>query len=113
LVVEPCAWSSKRGRVRISTSSVLRQFSISSLVPKWGHVEFERPKYIVGIYCSYVVAILQLLAEFDEGGALAAFVLGGFGDGGDVGVAFEELADAAAEDAGAVAVDDPDPRKTR
>ena len=28
----------------------------------------------------------MLLAEFDEGGALAAFVLGGFGEGGDVGV---------------------------
>ena len=32
----------------------------------------------------------------------------GFGDGGYVGVAFEEFADGAAEDAGAVAVDDAD-----
>jgi hypothetical protein len=34
--------------------------------------------------------------------------LGGFGDGGYVGVGLEELADAAAEDACAVAVDDAD-----
>ena len=49
-----------------------------------------------------------LLPQFDERGALAAFVLGGFGDGGYVGMAFEEVADAAAEDAGAVAVNDAD-----
>ena len=52
--------------------------------------------------------ILQLLPQLDQRGALAAFVLGGFGDGGDVGMGFEEFADAAAEDAGAVAVDDAD-----
>ena len=50
----------------------------------------------------------ELLPEFDQRGALAAFVLGGFGDGGYVGVGLEEVADAAAEDAGAVAVDDAD-----
>ncbi len=39
---------------------------------------------------------------------MAAFVLGGFGEGGYVGVALEEFADAAAEDAGTVSVDDAD-----
>jgi hypothetical protein len=37
--------------------------------------------------------------------------LGGFGDGGYVGVAFEEFADAAAEDACAVAVDNANTRQ--
>ena len=50
----------------------------------------------------------ELLAEFDDGGALAALVLGGFGEGGDVGVGFEELAQRAAEHAHARAVDDAD-----
>jgi hypothetical protein len=54
----------------------------------------------------------ELLTELDEGGALAAFVLGGFGDGGYVGVRLEEVADAAAEDTGAVAVDDADAGET-
>ena len=48
------------------------------------------------------------MAEFDQGCALAAFVLRGFGDGGYVGVRLQEVADAAAEDAGAVAVNDAD-----
>ena len=56
--------------------------------------------------CSYVAAILQLLPQLDERGALAAFVLRGFGLGGDVGMGLQEFADGAAEDAGAVAVDD-------
>jgi len=60
---------------------------------------------------SYVVFIWQLLAKLDEGCTLAAFVLGGFGDGGDVGVGFEEVADAAAEDACSMAVDDADARQ--
>ena len=48
------------------------------------------------------------LAEFDQRRALAAFALAGFGEGGDVGVGFEELAQGAAEDAHAGSVDDPD-----
>ena len=35
----------------------------------------------------------QLLAELDERCALAAFILRGFGEGGDVGVRLEELPD--------------------
>ena len=54
-----------------------------------------------------------LLLEVDDGCALAAFVLGGFGDGGNVGVGFEEVAHGAAEDACAVAVDDADLRGGR
>ncbi len=50
----------------------------------------------------------SLLAEFDFGGALAALVLGRFGDGGDVGVAAEVFAQGAAQDAHAGAVDDAD-----
>jgi len=48
------------------------------------------------------------LSKFDFGGALAALVLGWFGDGGDVGVAAEVFAEGAAEDAHAGAVDDAD-----
>ena len=48
------------------------------------------------------------MAQVDKGCALAAFVLGGFGEGGDVGVGFEELAEGAAENAHAGAVDDAD-----
>src|ERR1700728_3672476 len=48
----------------------------------------------------------RLLAEFDEGGALAAFVLGGFGNRGYVGMRFEKVADAAAKNAGAMAMND-------
>ena len=58
--------------------------------------------------CSYVAAILQLLPQIHQRGSLAAFVLRGFGDSGYVGVGLEELADPAAEDAGAVAVDHAD-----
>ena len=57
---------------------------------------------------SAILVPLELLAELDEGGSLATFVLWGFGDGGDVGVGLEEFADAATEDAGTVAVDDAD-----
>jgi len=52
-----------------------------------------------------------LSAEFDFSGALAALVVWGFGDGGDVGVVAEELAEGAAEDAHAGAVDDADARQ--
>ncbi len=55
---------------------------------------------------------MWLLAEFNKRCALAAFVLRGFGERGDVGVVLEELADAAAKDAGAVAVDDADAGQT-
>jgi hypothetical protein len=51
------------------------------------------------------------LAEFDQRSALAAFVLGGLGNGGYVGVRLKEVADAAAENAGAVAVNDADAGK--
>jgi hypothetical protein len=47
-----------------------------------------------------------LSAEFDFSGALAALVVWGFGDGGDVGVVAEELAEGAAEDAHAGSVDE-------
>src|SRR5579862_261547 len=63
-------------------------------------------------YCSYIVAILQLLPQLHDCRALAAFMLGGFGEGGDMGVRFEEVADSAAEDAGAVAVNHAHPGET-
>ena len=49
-----------------------------------------------------------LLAELYYGRALAAFIVGGFRDGCYVGVFGEELAEGAAEDAHAYAVDDAD-----
>lgn len=39
--------------------------------------------------------ICGLLAKFDEGCALAALLLASFGEGGDMGVRFEELAKSA------------------
>ena len=51
---------------------------------------------------------MQLLAQFHQGSPLSAFVLGGFLLSGYMGVGFQEFADGAAEDAGAVAVDDAD-----
>src|SRR5664279_3546836 len=56
--------------------------------------------------------LLLLLAKFDEGGALAAFVLGGFGDGGYVRMRLEEVANAATQDAGAVTVNNADARES-
>lgn len=47
-----------------------------------------------------------LLAQINKRSALAAFVLRSFGEVGDVGVALQILAHAAAQDAGAVSVDD-------
>ena len=58
------------------------------------------------------LVVAGLLAEFDEGGALAALVEGGFGDGGDVRVALEVVAEGAAENAHARAVDDADAGET-
>ncbi len=51
------------------------------------------------------------MSEFHDRRSLAAFVLWGLGDGGDVGVAAEVFAEGAAEDAHAGAVDDADARK--
>src|SRR5277367_2320919 len=55
-----------------------------------------------------VEAPTSLLAEGDFGGALAALVVGRLGDGGDVGVVAQELAESAAEHAHAGAVNDAD-----
>ena len=51
------------------------------------------------------------LAELDFGGALAALVLRGLGDGGDMGMVAEIFAQSAAKDAHAGAVDDADARE--
>ena len=62
--------------------------------------------------CSFAwLQLAGLLAEVDEGGALAALVEGGLGDGGDVRVALEVFAQGAAEYAHAGAVDDADAGK--
>ncbi len=60
--------------------------------------------------CFVLVKAQELLAKFDLGGSLAALILRRLGDGGDVGVAAEVVAQRAAEDAHAGAVDDADAR---
>ena len=55
--------------------------------------------------------IQKLLPQLNNRCALATFVLGGFSDIGYVGMGLEEFANTAAEDAGAVAVDDADARQ--
>ena len=51
---------------------------------------------------------MGLLSQVDFGGALAALVIGRFGDGDNVRMFAEELAEGAAEDAHAGAMDDAD-----
>src|ERR1700758_5060981 len=54
----------------------------------------------------------RLLPQFDQRGALASFILRGFSNSGHVGMRLEEVADATAEDAGAVAVNDAHARES-
>ena len=51
------------------------------------------------------------MAQFDDGRALAAFVVGRLGDGDDVRVLAQEVSEGAAEHAHADAVDDADARE--
>src|SRR5271170_2926129 len=65
-----------------------------------------RPSWSPGVHPT--AGAKWLLSQFHFGGALAALVLRGFGDGGHVGVAAEIFAESAAKDAHAGAVHDPD-----
>src|SRR3954453_12699095 len=58
-----------------------------------------------------MIRLFPSLPQFDKRGPLAAFILGGFRNCGHVGMALEEIANPAPENAGAMAVNYADPRK--
>ena len=70
-----------------------------------------------GLFCVYVcnsrvlAQSKKLLPQLHKRRALAAFVLRSFFDSRDVGMRLEEFADAAAQNSGAVAVNDPHARQ--
>jgi hypothetical protein len=111
VVVEPCVHSPVREVVRISTGLCLRLLPSHSESPSEEAVGIRKDRAFQ-IKCSYIAAILQLLAKVNRSSASSAFLMGRFLDFGYVRVAFEVFAESAAKDAHARAVDDSYPRQT-
>src|SRR5271166_2984611 len=73
--------------------------SLSTIPVKGATLVIGGPELLVRNECSYIAAILQLLAQFNYGSSGAAFLVGGLLDAGYVGVGAQVFAQGAAQDA--------------